>query len=111
LLYDRKTNDERNKMFTTAPFDAITGTSLQGYVTTTRSMIESAFGEPEELGEGDKVTTEWAILFDDGTVATIYDWKRYEMGAPETNEVIEWHIGGKEKRAVDMVLTALTALS
>ena len=98
-------------MFTTAPFDAITGTSLQGYVTTTRSMIEWAFGEPEEFGEGDKVTTEWDILFDDGTVATIYDWKRYEMGAPETNEVIEWHIGGNDITAVEKVLASLKPFS
>lgn len=71
------------------------GTSLRGYVTTTRLVLEEAFGEPEFYGEGGKVTVEWMIRFEDGSVATIYDWKRYEEGTPAMTEVIEWNIGGK----------------
>ena len=83
---------------------AVSGTSLCGYVTATRDEIEAVFGAPTISNDDprDKVTTEWYLLFDDGldTVATIYDWKRYEMGAPQAGERIEWHIGGRSETAV-----------
>jgi hypothetical protein len=90
---------------------SIDGTWLQGYMTATRREIEITFGEPYLWGEGDKVTTEWAIQFDDGTIATIYDWKRYEMGAPAMDERIEWNIGGRDHIAVDRVKDALLTLT
>lgn len=83
------------------------GTSLQGYTVATRRKLESTFAEPCYEGEGDKTTTEWEIEFSDGTIATIYDWKRYELGAPAMDECIEWHIGGSSPLAVDRVVTAL----
>lgn len=75
------------------------GTSLVGYVETTLDTLIKAFGEPQRWDEGDKVTTEWTLVFDDSTIATIYDWKRYELGAPESNELYRWHIGGNSKDA------------
>lgn len=92
--------------FTTDNVD-VNGTWLQGYVKGTRREIEATFGKPEEWGDGDKVTTEWSIRFDDGTIATIYDWKRYELGAPKMDERIEWHIGGRNALAVERVEDAL----
>jgi hypothetical protein len=86
--------------------DAV-GTSLRGYITATRQEIEDVFGPPTYDGNSDegedKVTTEWSIWFSDGTIATIYDWKRYEMGKPHSEEKIEWNIGGKSNRAVELV--------
>jgi len=43
------------------------------------------------------------LEFEDGTVATIYDWKEYEtpMG------LYRWHIGGKNNLAVARVTRAL----
>jgi len=71
------------------------GTSLMGNVIATRELLESVFGYPNFEEDGyDKVTTEWVIRFDDGLIATIYDWKRYEQGAPGVNEVYAWHVGG-----------------
>ena len=62
---------------------AVSGTSLCGYVTATRDEIEAVFGKPtiSHNDKTEKVTTEWYLLFDDGldTVATIYDWKRYDL--------------------------------
>jgi len=75
------------------------GTHLQGEVVASRRLIESVFGAPTFEDESSKVTTEWVIKFDDGLVATIYDWKRYEDGAPGMDEVYAWHIGG----SVDVV--------
>lgn len=83
----------------------ISGTSLVGYITTTRKHIESVFGKPswDKPSWDGKVTTEWDIEFADGTVATIYDWKRYEEGAPAYEETYEWHIGGKDFETAKLV--------
>ena len=88
-----------------------TGTSLQGYVTTTRSSLIQTVGMPTFSSDEDyeKVTTEWIIKFQDGTIATIYDWKRYEEGAPVLNEVYEWHIGGYSETAVSRVQETLAS--
>ena len=86
------------------------GTSLQGYIETTREHIETVFGSPSiSLGNdsGSKVTTEWCVLFEDGTRVTVYDWKRYEDGAPEMDELLDWHIGGDSLFAVSRVVEAL----
>ena len=70
-------------------------TSIQGYITTTRDDLVAVFGEPNPVDFiDDKITTEWIIEFADRTIATIYDWKRGELGAPKDDEVYEWHIGG-----------------
>ena len=74
-------------------------TSLQGYVTAYYHELVAVFGEPDS--GGDKTTAEWCLEFEDGTVATIYDWKEYEtpMGR------YRWHIGGRDQRAVDAVVS------
>ncbi len=75
-------------------------TSLQGYVPARYEDLVAVFGEPE--GGGDKTTVERCLAFEDGTVATIYDWKEYEtpMG------LYHWHIGGMSKLAVARVQQA-----
>ena len=75
----------------------VNGTSLQGYVQAYYHQLVEVFGEPE--AGGDKTTVEWCLSFEDGTVATIYDWKEYEtpMG------LHRWHIGGRNYEAVDRV--------
>ena len=82
-----------------APIDT-NGTHLFGYIQATRAQLEVAFGPAEECGgEEDKVTTMWEIQFDNDSVATIYDWKRYGQGAPEPHELESWHIGALSKQA------------
>lgn len=90
------------------------GTSGQGYVfDKTRAEIEAVFGKPtydeqvEEFSGDGKVTVEWAINFADGTVATIYDWKRYELGTPAMDERIDWNVGGNSPRALALVAEML----
>jgi len=86
---------------------ASNGTSLQGYVETTRAHLVHVFGDPamDDPHSWDKVTTEWVIRFfdTDETIATIYDWKRYEEGTPGLNEVYAYHIGGRDGRALELV--------
>ena len=75
-------------------------TSLQGYVQAYYHQLVEVFGEPE--GGGDKTTVEWCLSFEDGTVATIYDWKMYETPMGNYN----WHVGGMSKLAVERVESA-----
>jgi hypothetical protein len=81
----------------------INGTSLQGYIQATRAQLERAFGEPDEGGDEVKITTMWTLLYANGEVATIYDWKRYGAGYPKQSELISWHIGANVKRVEAMV--------
>lgn len=84
--------------------DDMGGTSLQGYVEapTKFETLVSVFGEPE--GGSDKTLAEWVVRFEDGTIATIYDWKNYGM---RREDITSWHIGGHSKRAVTLVNLAL----
>lgn len=95
------------KLLTDDQWQMTSGTSLVGYVHGTRRELEKVFGVPGEFGEGDKVTTEWMFTID-GEVGTIYDWKRYEDGAPEIDEPYDWHIGGHGKRIAELVLDAMS---
>lgn len=95
-------------MFTTGTA-SVNGTHLQGSVMTTRARIEAVFGAPTYDTDDayDKVMTEWVIAFDNGTVATIYDWKRYESGPVGMDELYDWHIGGHNSDAVTKVKALL----
>jgi hypothetical protein len=85
---------------------SVAGTSLVGYVRTTYDRLVATFGEPSLLGDvNEKVQAEWVLKFDDGTIATIYDWKNYGDGVPEFP--YDWHIGGHNGKAVSRVVTAL----
>lgn len=86
----------------------VAGTWLQGHTTpTTRRKLSAVFGEPIQYEEGDKVTLEWGIQFEDGTIATIYDWKRYEQGTPALDEEMSYNVGGISPDAVARVEEAL----
>ena len=83
----------------------VNGTHLQGYVTTTRRALETMFGKPFEYTDDypywdGKTTTEWLIQFDDGVIATVYDWKR---NSPALDETCTWHIGGHGFEAAERV--------
>lgn len=88
--------------------------SGQGYIwDVTRAEIEKVFGKPtfdeavEPFSGDGKITVEWSLKFADGTYASIYDWKRYDLGTPEMNERIEWNIGGDSFRAVELIAAEL----
>ena len=86
----------------------VNGTSLVGYVTASYDQLVAKFGAPDfgpDDRGGDKVTCEWDLEFEDGTVATIYDWKLYETPYDE----YQWHIGGKSFQAVERVLDVMEA--
>lgn len=86
------------------------GTGLQGHLTLKFSDIKKAFGKPHG-SDGYKSDAEWEIEFEDGVVATIYnykDGKNYNgsSGTPKT-KITDWHIGGHDRRAVQNVIKAI----
>jgi hypothetical protein len=79
-----------------------TGTHLQGYIEASYDTLVDLFGEPLP-GDGYKVDAEWFIQFEDGTLATVYNYKdgvNYcgEGGIP-VKLITEWHIGGDDHNA------------
>jgi hypothetical protein len=83
-------------------------TSLQGYIQATRAELISIFGAPKTTGHDSSVTCEWRIEFEDGTIATIYDWRRE---TPDLHEQYSWHVGGRNRidqcRVHDVVRAAV----
>ena len=86
------------------------GTCLQGYITIGFDKLVAVFGEPC-AERGYKVDWEWEIEFEDGTVATVYNWKNGPNYCGEQGlnqyEIKEWHGGGRSRTAVNLVENAL----
>lgn len=80
------------------------GTFLIAEIKTSYSKLVSLFGEPT-VGDEYKIDAEWEIEFEDGTVATIYNWKdgKNYCGSDGLNvqNIKDWHIGGKDIRAFE----------
>ena len=71
------------------------GTGLMGYVEATYDELVHGFGRPLRGVFSEKIQAEWIIKFDDGCVATIYD---YEEGTPP-EMLTRWHVGGNARHA------------
>ena len=72
---------------------------LQGYIKADYKELVQAFSSQLVRGFDDyKIDAEWHILFEDGTVATIYNWKngRNYMGEKgmDVEDMVEWNVGG-----------------
>ena len=63
----------------------------------TSEQLWELFGEPSfnDNTGSDKVNLEWVLEDEEGNIITIYDWKEYRRIFDD--EIIGWHIGGKEK--------------
>jgi len=80
--------------------------SLKGEFPITYAELVEIFGRPNHGPNDynlDKVTCEWMIEFEDGTRASIYDWKtgRTPMGE------YEWHIGGYDAQSYTRVVDTI----
>jgi hypothetical protein len=84
----------------------VNGTCCQGEIDISYKKLVKVFGEPEE-SDGYKVDAEWSIQFEDGEVATIYnykDGKNYNGDSgKKTEKITEWHIGGNKKIVVERI--------
>ena len=89
--------------------NSIAGTSFFGttFPASVDQLVE-ALGAPTFEGNGGEVKTnfEWNMELEDGTVFSVYDWKEYR--SISLDEVIDWHIGGKNG---DSTVKALEQLS
>lgn len=90
--------------------DCAIGTSLQGYICVSHRELVKIFGK-HHGNDGYKVDAEWFLRFDDGTVATIYNYKdgrNYCGGTGKSiRDIVDWHVGGYNKDAVKRVREAL----
>ena len=80
-------------------------TSLKGEFPITFAELVEIFGRPNygPNADLDKTTCEWNLKFEDGTIATIYDYKtsRTPMGE------YEWHIGGHDTLAYTHIVDTI----
>jgi hypothetical protein len=76
---------------------SINGTQYLGYVTITYDELVKTLGQPKEGSADGKTTCEWHVEFEDGSVATVYDWK---VGYTPKN-LHDWHVGGRSGIALD----------
>lgn len=88
------------------------GTSLMGYTDASYQELVDIFGEHTEC-DGYKVDAEWVLEFEDGKVATIYNYKtgvNYlgSDGMP-VEEIRDWYIGGFDDIVVSRVTDILKA--
>ena len=88
------------------------GTCLQGYVDVSYAKLVEVFGKPHSKGDEYKVDAEWVVKFEDGTLATIYNYKtgKNYLGKKEgqaVKNIRDWHVGGFKKEAAVRVSEAL----
>jgi hypothetical protein len=81
------------------------GTHLQDFINISYAELVEKLGEPG-LGS-DKDQVEW-VLQKGEVVATIYDYSVFDglTGTP-VRSIMHWHIGGFDKRAVELVREVL----
>jgi ketosteroid isomerase-like protein len=93
----------------------VSGTHLQGEIDVSYADLVRAFGEPTDDGDSYKIDAEWILIFEDGEVATIYNYKDgvnyngYNEGMP-TGLIRDWHIGGFNRVVVDRIQEILSAI-
>ena len=77
------------------------GTSGKGSFICEYKTLVKVLGQPLKGSDDFKTQAEWDIIYKDGTITTIYDWKQGKgyLGEEgiEPKEVIEWNVGGNEE--------------
>jgi len=83
------------------------GTCLQGEINADYDKLLLKLGPPCDSFDNYKTDAEWIIEFEDGSVATIYNWKNGRNYLGEYGQLLcdikEWHIGGKHNEVVAWV--------
>lgn len=85
------------------------GTSYQGDLMVPYHTLVAAFGAPLP-GDDYKVDAEWHFLFEDGAVATLYNWKNgpaYLGDDARLDWVDEWNVGGHAPEVVERLARLL----
>jgi hypothetical protein len=80
------------------------GTSYKGDLTTTYAKLVELFGEPRKASGDGKTDAEWKIEFENGDVASIYNYKNgAKYGNPNIETITEWNIGGYKSVVVELI--------
>tara|TARA_R100001463_G_C3545404_1_gene222682 strand:+ start:6643 stop:7155 length:513 start_codon:yes stop_codon:yes gene_type:complete len=93
------------------------GTHLQGKLEMPYDEIVKAFGEPHYKWQPtdleNKIDVEWSFEFEDGTIATLYNWKNgYAYNGTDglpLDHIKEWNVGGFSVEAVHRMAGAFNA--
>jgi hypothetical protein len=74
-------------------WEFIKGSCGQGTLGCSYDILVKVFGLPYLIPEEDqdKSKVEWVIVWEDGTISTIYDWKWFGRSL---EEIEIWNIGG-----------------
>ena len=94
----------------------VSGTHLQGYINCTYDDLTEVFGYPLEEGfDNYKSDAEWQVCFEDGTRATIYNWKNGKNYCGENGlnlcDMQQWHIGGFNNKALENIRNVINAIA
>lgn len=85
-------------------------TYLIGEITASYEKLRTKFGHPNN-GDGYKTDVEWTIKFEDGTIATIYNWKDGKSykgkDGLDVKDITNWHIGGYNGKALTHIVNCL----
>ena len=90
----------------------INGSHRQGYIQADYERLLGLFGKPTD-GDGYKVDWEWCIEFEDGEIATVYNWKSgpnfgyYDVGP---GQIKTWNVGGFNQRALANLEKVINAI-
>ena len=76
----------------------VEGTSLQGHINIKYEELVELFGKPKDVDDG-KVQVEWIIVWEDGVVSNIYDWKN----RLPIERIRNWTIGGHSSKSVEYI--------
>ena len=91
-------------------FCNVAGTHFQGYIKARYSKLVELFGESWDVDDG-KTDANWYIRFEDGTVATIYNWQDgYNYCGEDGLDVKyigQWNVGGHSAKALALVKSVL----
>jgi len=92
---------------------SVVGTSLIGEIDVSYKQLVKVFGKPDK-GDGYKTEAEWRLKFEDGTIATIYDYKSGKSYDPEyglpVEKIRDWHIGGRVQEREKALLNVYMAV-
>lgn len=86
---------------------SVNGTSYLDLFHVDYDQLVSKLGDPGDSFDGYKTDAEWTIEFEDGNVATVYNWKNGKNYCGESglavSRIKEWHIGGHNACVVDWI--------
>lgn len=92
----------------------IGGTYGLGEIETSYKNLVRIFGNPKIIKDkGNKTDVEWGIVFADGNIATIYNWKNgknyLDKDGISINDIDLWHVGGRVKKVLYYITDMLGA--